>query len=451
MRDVVVFVLFITLLPTCFLKPWFGLMAFSWLAYNRTQDLTWGFARLLPISQTIAIAMIAGWFMWEYRPFWFNNWRLRGMVALVLMVGISMGLNTISWDISGTRYVELIKIVFVALLTSALLVTRARLRSWCYVVALSLGFYGVKNAIWYLLGGGTIVGPGGMLKDNNDFALAMVMNLPFLWYLSYDTGDFRGAKLVRWGLRVTFGMTLLTIMSTGSRGGFLAMAVVLVLMAWKTRWKVPGIAVLVLLGMVGYALAPASYKERLASISSASDQSAQGRLLSWKVAGNMIKHNPILGIGFQNMYWQYQHYLTGISLPPEAEKIPSRVAHNSYLQIWAESGTIAFALFMYLLLSTITGMRRLAAVVKDSEDDWITGYARTIEVTLVGYMAGAMFLNRAHFDLMYQVVAVGVMLPVVVLAERQRVDALRRRRLGPAKTSEVRVSHGDPFVQLPAR
>jgi len=44
-----------------------------------------------------------------------------------------------------------------------------------------------------------------------------------------------------------------------------------------------------------------------------------------------------------------------------------------------------------------------------------------------------------------------VMLPIVVLAERQRLDALRRRRLGPAKTSEVRVAHGDPFVQLPAR
>ena len=451
MRDVVVFVLFVTLLPTCFLKPWVGLMAFSWLAYNRTQDLTWGFARLLPISNTIAIAMIGGWLMWEYRPFWFNNWRLRAMVALVAVVGISMFLNTVPLEVGGTRYVELIKIVFVALLTSALMVTRKRLRSFCYVVALGLGFYGVKNAIWYLLGGGTIVGPGGMLKDNNDFALAMVMNLPFLWYLSYDPGDFRAAHLVKWLLRGAFGMTLLTIMSTGSRGGFLAMAVVLVLMAWKTRWKVPGIAGLVLLGMLGYALAPAEYKERVASITSTPDQSAQGRLLSWKVAGNMIRHNPVLGIGFNNMYWQYQHYLTGISLPPVAEKIPSRVAHNSYLQIWAESGTIAFALFMYLLMSSITGMRRLAAAVAGTDDDWITGYARTIEVTLLGYMAGAMFLNRAHFDLMYQVVAVGVMLPVVVVAERRRLDALRRRRLGPAKTSEVRLGHGDPFVQLPAR
>jgi hypothetical protein len=63
---------------------------------------------------------------------------------------------------------------------------------------------------------------------------------------------------------------------------------------------------------------------------------------------------------------------------------------------------------------------------------------------------GAMFLNRAHFDLMYQLVAVGAMLPVVIVAERERQAALRRRRLGPAVASEVWVRHRDPFVKLPA-
>ena len=340
--------------------------------------------------------------------------------------------------------------MFVALLTAALLVSRTRLRAFCYVVALGMGFYGVKNALFYLAGGGTIVGPGGMLKDNNDFALAMVMNLPFLWFLSNDPGDFRGARWMRYFLRFTFVMTLLTIMSTGSRGGFLAMAVVLSSMAWGTRWKVPAFAGLLLLGLLGYVLAPAEYKDRLSSIASASDQSAQGRLLSWRVALNMVEHNPVLGIGFNNMVYQYQHYLTGLELPYGVEKIPSRVAHNSYLQIWAESGSIAFGIFLYLLGSTLLAMRRLVGVVRGTADEWIVNYARLIQITLLGYLAGAMFLNRAHFDLMYQVVAVAVMLPVVVLTERERMAALRKRRLGPAKASEVRVGHDDPFVQLPA-
>ena len=82
-----------------------------------------------------------------------------------------------------------------------------------------MGFYGVKNALFYLAGGGTIVGPGGMLKDNNDFALAMVMNLPFLWYLSGDVEDLPWGRFLKWFLRWAFFMTGLTIMSTGSRGG----------------------------------------------------------------------------------------------------------------------------------------------------------------------------------------------------------------------------------------
>jgi probable O-glycosylation ligase (exosortase A-associated) len=449
MRDIVVFTLFVVVLPTCFLKPWFGLMAFSWMAYNRTQDLTWGFAKTLPLAETIAIAMILGWMSWEYRPLWFKHRRLAAMVALLAMVGISAVVTGWNWDIGGKRYVELIKIVFIALLTAALMVSRVRLRAYCLVVALALGFYGVKNAIWYLLGGGTIVGPGGMLKDNNDFALAMVMNLPFLWYLSGDVEDMRFGRPLKWFLRFTFFMTLLTIMSTGSRGGFLAAAVTLMTMAFKTRWKIPALAGLVLMGLLGYAFAPAAYKERLASITTAQDQSAQGRLISWKVAAHMIKSHPVLGIGFNNMYWQYQTYLAGVKLPAGMESIRSRVAHNSYLQIWAESGSIAFLLFMYILLSTIRAMGKLARSVRNTADDWIERYANTVQVTLIGYMAGAMFLNRAHFDLMYQLVAVSAAMPVVVIAERERQAALKRRRLGPKLQHEVRVRHTDPFVRLP--
>ena len=451
MRDLVVFLLFVTLLPTCFLRPWFGVMAFTWLAYNRTQDLTWGFARALPISETIAIAMILGWMAWEYRPLWFSHPRLRAMVILVIVIGVSAATTGFDWGRWGNRYSELAKVVFVALLTAALLVTRARLRAFCLVVALGLGFYGVKNALFYLMGGGTIVGPGGMLKDNNDFALAMVMNLPFLWYQSGDVSDLKGGRILKWGLRGAFFLTILTVMSTESRGGFLAMGFVLLMMAMKTRWKVPALVGVVLMGVLGYAYAPAKYKERLASITSAQDQSAQGRLISWQVAGQMIKSHPVLGIGFNNMVWQYQGYLTGLKLPVNADKIPSRVAHNSYLQIWAESGTIAFGLFLYLLFGTILAMRKLERLVRGTADDWVRRYAQTIEITLYGYMAGAMFLNRAHFDLMYQLVAVSAAVPIVVLADRERRARLsERRRVGPAVSSEIWVRHRDPFVKLPS-
>jgi probable O-glycosylation ligase (exosortase A-associated) len=450
-RDIVVFTLFVVLLPACLMRPWVGLMVFSWLAYNRTQDLTWGFARGLPISELVAIAMIVGWIFWEYRPLIGRDPRLRAMVALVIVIGISIATKTIRFDAQFNRYTELIKVIFVALLTNALLVSRTRLRAFALVLALALGFYGVKNALFYLAGGGTINGPGGMLKDNNDFALAMVMNVGFLWYLPGVVGDMRFGRFLRYFLRAAFFLNVLTIMSTSSRGGFLAMGVVLFMMAMKTRFKVPALVSVALLGLLAFALAPPEYIERLRSITEAKDASVQGRLVSWRVAGNMIKRNPLLGIGFNNMVFEYQRYTQGVPIPEGSKEIMSRVAHNSYLQIWAESGTIAFGLFLFMIFSTIFLLRRIQRLAKDTPDDWVLPYARAIEVTFYGYLTGAMFLNRAHFDLVYQLVAVAAALPVVVVAERERQKALAaRRRKGPALAQHVWVRHKDPFVKLPS-
>jgi probable O-glycosylation ligase (exosortase A-associated) len=309
-------------------------------------------------------------------------------------------------------------------------------------ITLALGFFGIKNAIWFLLGQQTGVGPGGMLKDNNDFALAMVMNLPLLWYLSDEARDeFRMGRVMRIGMRVAFVMTMMTVMATGSRGGFLAMGATLFFMSMKTRYKVPTLMGMALLGGLGLLLAPAEYIDRLSTITEAKDASVVGRLVSWKVAGNMIKGNPIMGIGFKNMVWDYQSYVAGIELPPGITEIPSRVAHNSYLQVWAESGTITFAVFMFILGSTILLARRLTKRTAGTIDAWVGRYGRAIEVSFLGFMVGATFLNRAHFDLIYQLVGVAAAIPSVVLVEHQRLLKLGRRP-GPAPARSVRIGAG---------
>jgi probable O-glycosylation ligase (exosortase A-associated) len=450
MRDLIVFLVFATLLPACFLRPWFGLMTFTWLAYNRTQDLTWGFARSLPISQLVGLFMIAGWMVWEFRPILGRDARLRAMVLLVLLIGVSMATSSLRVDLVLDRYMELIKVILVALLTAALLVDRERLRQFGLVLSLALGFYGVKSGLFFLFtGGGTINGPGGMLLDNNDFALANTMNLPFLWYMSGDLSDVRFGRPLKYLLRVAFVLTILTVLATGSRGGFLAMGVTLFIMAMKTRFKVPALVGVAVMGLLALALAPPEFIDRLRSITNASeDPSAQARFISWQVAVNMIKAHPFFGVGFQNMFWEFPRYLTGIYVPEGTKVIENHVAHNSYLQIWAESGTFAYLVFMFILVSTIRRVRRISRVVKGTPEAWAGRYSLAIEVTLYGYMVGATFLNRAHFDLVYQLVAVAVALPLVIAAERER-SAARRRRTGPAPARDVWVRHADPFAKLP--
>lgn len=454
MRDLLVFVLFIGVLPQCYLRPWVGLMAFSFLAYNRTQDLTWGFARSLPISQFIALATLAGWLTVEPRPLSVRDPRNRVQWLLWLVIGVSIFANEFRYDVQWNRYVELGKVILIAQLTAAFIVNRARLRQMMAVIACALGFFGLKNGLLFCLGSRTIIGPGGMMKDNNDLALALVMNIPVLWYMAPEFGkNFKNGQIWYLGTRVVTFFTVLAIASTGSRGGALSLATATFMMAMKTRWKVPAIAGVATIAFLGLTFAPAEYKDRLSTLTfdvSKMDESAKGRIASWMVATNMIKANPVLGIGQNNMVFEYPKYTKGVYTSPnvKVKKVVHRVAHNSYFQIWAESGTIAYAMWMFMILSTIWFMRRLESQVKGTDDDWVLNYSRAIECMFYSFLVGATFLNRAHFDLIYQVIATATALPLVIRVERERRRKESNR--GPVThADEAWVRHRDPFVKVP--
>jgi probable O-glycosylation ligase (exosortase A-associated) len=453
LRDLVIFAVFVVILPMSFTRPWVGLCAFSWLAYNRTQDLTWGFARDLPISQLIAIAMILGWLTMEFHPIRLRTPMMKAMVLMLLWVLVSMFATGLNWDLQGRRITDLAKVILVCLLSGAMLTSRHRLRVLMAIIALGLGFYSAKNGIMYALGSKSIAGPGGMLKDNNDFALAMVMNVPLLYYLADEMKPLKYGGFICKYMKMALCLSFLTIMSTDSRGGFLALGVAMVMIALKTRYKFPAIASMVLVGVVGLAAAPEGYRERIVTIfagSSEMDESVQGRLTSWQVAGNMIGSNPLMGIGMNKMVKEYNNYTEGIVNAQGTTDHFARVAHNSYLQIWAESGTPAYILFMFMLVGTIVFLEVKGRQYKRSGDDWIVPYCNAIEVSLTSFMIGAAFLNRAHFDLIYQFVVIAGALPVVVLIERNST-AGQRRRAGPRIAQEVWVRHSDPFSRIGSR
>jgi probable O-glycosylation ligase (exosortase A-associated) len=448
-RDVVVFSLFIYVLPMSFLRPWVGLCAFSWLAYNRTQDLTWGFARGLPLSQLIAVATLLGWLTIEFRPLKLRTPMVKAMVLMLLWIIVSIFANGINWDLQGRRITDLAKVILVCLLSGAMLTTRDRLRTLMAIVAIGLGFYSAKNGIMYALGSKSIAGPGGMLKDNNDFALAMVMNVPLLFYMANEVRPLKHGLLMSRFMKLAFCLSFLTIMSTGSRGGFLALGVVLTVMALKTKWKVPALASMALVGLLGLALAPAEYKERIVTIFAGSDTqdgSVKGRLTSWKVAGSMIQSNPVMGIGLNRMVHEYNNYTDGLVSDDGSTQHFARVAHNSYLQIWAESGTPAYLLFMFMLVGTILSMEIGGRRFRRNGDEWLVPYCNAIEVSLIAFLIGATFLNRSHFDLIYQLVVIAGALPVLALVER-KVDPKRNRK-GPQIAQDVWVRDSNPFVRV---
>ena len=88
MRDVIFSIIILALLPICYRRPFIGLLTFSWLAYMRTQDLCWGFARGIRWSFLIAIVTTLGYAALRPERWFERNFRCYLMMTLVLLVSL---------------------------------------------------------------------------------------------------------------------------------------------------------------------------------------------------------------------------------------------------------------------------------------------------------------------------------------------------------------------------
>ncbi|MCP3920332.1 MAG: putative O-glycosylation ligase, exosortase A system-associated [bacterium] len=406
MRDLIVAGIVIGSLPSCYRRPFVGLLMFSVLAYMRLQDLAWGFARFERWSFYVAIVTFAGYVANKNKKPPVMEMRTQMMAILCVTVGLGLFFGKGETKIDFAPYIEFIKIIAIAVFTTALIRTKEHLRVMVWVIALCFGFYGVKNGIAAVVRLGRlhiIRGPGGMLADNNDFGLAMVMAVPMLLHL----GLSERRKILRRGMLAMVPLTMITVMATHSRGAFLAMVVMMFVLIWRSRSRMLGFTIAGLLLAAGVAFAPASYFDRISTLREVeADGSAMGRIEAWKVAGRMIRSNPVFGVGFNRFKTNYLDYEPNPSTA-QLQGGGTRVAHNSYLQVWAECGTPAFMLYMGLLFLSffdIWSLRREAK--RRYHSSWILSYCTMFETVLFTFMVGSLFLNRAHFDLIYHYEAI---------------------------------------------
>jgi probable O-glycosylation ligase (exosortase A-associated) len=286
------------------------------------------------------------------------------------------------------------------------------------LVALSFGFFGLKGGLQGILSLGRskiIQGPGGMISDNNDFAMALCMAIPLL--LGLGLGERR--KILRRFLLALVPLTAITVFLTHSRGAFLSLCCCTVVLIWRSRNRVAGFALAGLAIASVLPLMPA-YVERLSTITDYEQEaSARGRIDAWRVAGNMIVDNPLFGVGFERFQDEYQNYdYRG------KDKLDAgtgrKVAHNSYFQIWAECGTPALLLYLTLIALSYWDVWRVRQQARwRYHASWILSWTTMFEASLTAFVVGSAFLNRAHFDLFYHLVAIILVFGVVVRREME--------------------------------
>jgi probable O-glycosylation ligase (exosortase A-associated) len=398
MRDLFVTAVIFGLLPFIFKRPWVGILVWAWLSYMNPHRLAWGFAFDFPFNMIVAIVTIVSFMASKEKKemIW-----TRETIVLLIFIGWMLFTTFFAFypQYSWLQWDKVWKIQLMVFLTALIIKERQHLHWLVWVIALSLGFYGVKGGIFTILKGGIyrVQGPEGtFIGGNNELALALVMVIPLIRYLHLQ----ETRKSFKIGLASAMVLTGVAAIGSQSRGGLVAIVAMGLFLWLKSRKKiVTGIYMAIAVAIMASVM-PQEWYDRMNTIKTfQEDQSAQGRINAWHTAFNVAK-DRITGGGFEMWFPPtFRQYA------PDPMNV--RDVHSIYFEIMGEQGFIGFGLFMLLgLMAWIRARQVIKRCKNDPENKWASDLAAMSQVSLVGYAAGGAFLGMGYFDLPYHLMII---------------------------------------------
>ena len=398
MRDLLITLFVFGSIPFILRQPFYGVLMWTWLGLGNMHRLAWGFAANMPFALIVFLATLLGFLFMRNRPR--TPLRLEAVLLAILLLWMFICTTfAVFPEPAWGEWSRIWRIQLGVLLTLLLVNSRQKIHLLVWVMAVSVGFYGVKGGIFTLLGGGAnhVWGPAGsFIAGNNEVGLALLMTIPLLWYLA----RFTAQPWVSRGLYASAMLSFVAVVGTQSRGAFVGMAVMGLMMFMKVRRKllplVFAVGFIALLPMI----APQAWFDRMHTIQNyEQDASAMGRIGAWKKSIE-IANERLTGGGFRYVAYAYVHD-----------------SHSIYFQMLGEAGYPGLVLFLAILVLAWRRAKRIQRLARGHPElGWARELAAMLQVSLTGYCTAGAFLGLANFDYFYVLLVCLLVLEDAVVA-----------------------------------
>jgi probable O-glycosylation ligase (exosortase A-associated) len=368
-------------------RPYIGLCVWIVFTYLAPHHHTWSFAYNFSYVLIIALVTMGSMVLNNAARMPKPLVSTYFLGALVLWAGVT---TAFAFDPRAalSEYIEALKIVTLGVVTMLLVHDRWTFRVVLSVLAGSILFYGVKGGLFVLSTGGNYIvfgPPDHFMEANNGLAIALLMMLPVAWFLGTEASN----KWIRWGWFATIPLSVLSILSTYSRGAVLALGCTAIYWAIASGRKKLGFGVLALFPIALFVYMPDQLIERMETIRTyEEDNSAVQRIEMWKYAIEIAKNHPFGG-GFDvfPMYHLYEEY--GVDMDYFTT---GKSAHSIYFEVLGQHGFIGLALFLAMGISLFLACGRMRRRYASATAQ---NFAAAVQISLVSYATGGAFVNKA--------------------------------------------------------
>jgi len=216
----------------------------------------------------------------------------------------------------------------------------------------------------------------------------------------------------RWLILALRGIAIsciLALVGTFARTALFSGGTAFLLLVAKTKNKIWMVLVAVAAIVLLFELAPASWFERMdTTVNYQHDESALDRLEAWKWSWNMALQHPLVGGGFR---------VEVLNKVPGGDGYIE--SHNIVFEVLVEHGFIGLALFGALIAAAYRSCGTVRRLAIDQPDlAWAQDLAGMVQVSLLVFVAGGMFISIATSPFLYDLVSITIGLRSI--AEWQR-------------------------------
>lgn len=261
---------------------------------------------------------------------------------------------------------------------------------------------------------------GGAIGNPNRFGIIQLVLLCLI-------ASVVGLPSIRWpssAIWLAFGPIVYSILLSFSRSAFVTTVVVLLyyLLFVRSGGVRPKVALTMVI-LTGLILAPEGFYDRIDTIPTALsgtrlyERSIPTRLLYYKAGIQMGLDHPLVGIGLGQFNRHIATYANLHTVKPMG-------AHNMYVSVFAEAGSIGFIAFLGLLATCFMAARGRQRR-SSSGTKLQMAFASSVELGNVALLIGGLFATLEYSKVLWMLLAFATSVQQMSISKKKNDDAMQ--------------------------
>lgn len=324
-------------------------------------------------------------------------------------------------EISREHYIDFYSWFVIYFLIITVINTKERF----YIFAMILLFCSAKIAVgtsmsWASRGFSFtdwgLMGPRGYFQNSGELSILMLTLFPLSFNL-LRAMQYRKAR--RWEKAVLLVFTIapiMTILGASSRGAQIALVVVLGMMFRRSIFRMKPLVAIAASVFIAWSVLPEEQKQRFTEIGE--DRTSEQRMLYLENGWDMMRENPVLGVGFFNFprYFALNYPEDVITISRSAE-----LAHNIFIQVGTDAGFLGLVVFLALIAAVLKTAFRNSR--REEPGEVLPAISAGLGYGIVGFVVAGQFVTVAYYPFLWIGAAMVVSLDNVLRSSGQPIKS----------------------------